>query len=140
MSSLLIDVRTSPCSLRVAYWRLLSVGSLFSSSRESKSLFPCASVSHWDHCVTSLAPTYVRLVVFSCPCRNWIQSHGEENLAPSLLPTLLLYFLNCCMYFLPHPQFDSIEMRDIVQKIHRNNILLICNIQVFLCQIYFLLH
>ena len=37
-----------------------------------------------DRCVTSPAPTYVRLVVFSCPCRDWPESRGKGNLAHPL--------------------------------------------------------
>ena len=84
MSSLLIDVWTSPCSLR----RVLEVANggkfclLLSAKAEVES--HCAIVSHWDHFATSPVPTRVRLVVFSCPCRDWIQSRGEGNLAHPL--------------------------------------------------------
>ena len=71
----------------VEYWRLLLGGSLPSPLRESRSLLPCASVSHWDRFATSPAPTYVRLVVCICPCRDWIQSRGEGNLAVIRTPT-----------------------------------------------------
>ena len=50
-------------------------------SEKAEAVFPCASVSHWVHFATSPAPARVRLVVFSCPCRDWIQSRGEGNLA-----------------------------------------------------------
>ena len=59
------------------YW-----GGLPSPFRESRSLFPCAFVAQWGWFATSPAPTYVRLVLFSCPCRDWIQSRGAGNLAP----------------------------------------------------------
>ena len=54
-------------------------------SEKAEAVFPCASVSHWDHFATSPVPTRVRLVVFSCPCRDWIQSRGGGNLAVVLL-------------------------------------------------------
>ena len=84
MSSLLIDVWTFPCSLR----RVLEVAFggkfclLLSEKAEAK--FSCASVSHWDRFATSPVPTYVRLVVCSCPCQDWIQSLGGGNLAHPL--------------------------------------------------------
>ena len=52
-------------------------------SEKAEAVFPCASVSHWAHFATSPVPARVRLVVFSCPCRDWIQSRGEGNLAVS---------------------------------------------------------
>ena len=72
-------------ALYVEYWRLLLGGSLPSPFQESRSLFPCASISmsHWDRFATSPVPTYVRLEVCSCPCQDWIQSCGEGNLAGS---------------------------------------------------------
>ena len=84
MSSFLIDVWTSPCSLR----RVLEVANggkfclLLSAKAEVVS--QCAIVSHWDHFATSPVPTRVRLVVFSCPCRDWVQSRGGGNLAHPL--------------------------------------------------------
>ena len=50
-------------------------------SEKAEAKLPCASVSQWAHFATSPAPARVRLVVFSCPCRDWIQSRGEGNLA-----------------------------------------------------------
>ena len=60
--------------------RLLG-GSLLSPFQESRRLCPCASASQWGRFAPSAASTYVRLVVFSCPCRDLIQSRGEGNLA-----------------------------------------------------------
>ena len=81
MSSLLIDVWTSPCSLRGVLEVAFRGKSSLLLSEKAEARFPCVSVSHWDRCATSPVPTYVRLVVFSCPCRDWIQSRGEGNLA-----------------------------------------------------------
>ena len=84
MSSLLIDVWTSLCSLH----GVLEVadGGKFSLllSAKAEAVSQCASVSHWDHFASSPVPTRVRLVLFSCPCRDWIQSRGEGNLAHPL--------------------------------------------------------
>ena len=68
-------------ALYVEYWRSLLGGSFPSLSEKAEARFPCASVSHWDRFATSPVPTYVRLVVCSCPCRDWIQSRGGGNLA-----------------------------------------------------------
>ena len=65
----------------VEHWRSRMGGSLPSPFRESRSLFPCAFVSQWDCFATSPAPTYIRLVVFRCPCRDLAESRGEGNLA-----------------------------------------------------------
>jgi len=109
MSSLLIDVWTSPCSLRGVLEVALG-GSLSSPFQESRSPFPCASVSHWARFATSPAPTYVRLGVCSYPCQDWIQSHGEGNLAIinhwAFSPSFLFWARSDCSFY---PKMMSVK-------------------------------
>ena len=85
MSSHLIDVWTFLCSLR----RVLAAADggkfILLPSKKAEVVSQCAFVSHWDHFASSSIPTRVRLVLFSCPCRDWFQSRGEGNLANGLI-------------------------------------------------------